>query len=647
MKIILLLIAVLSFGLILHAQNTYKVNPKFKAKSMEYTTQYIIDAVGKKSNSIIRTQKEPSSFKVVSGDRLLSFIPIGQSGNAYGFFGNPRTYIWADDNINSVVFTHRMILEPNTYGTGRIAYDVSTERGLDGTWTNNIQVYDPLGTDVANARYPEGGIYNPLGNTDPSNAYYSYYIPTLDGSNGSWGGFAHGVNNLTAIDPPEPTQHNLTTGDDFYRMVPNAYTITQDGISWMTDINNQDGVGFLGELIIAKGTFNAGTGDYEYEEWLMEILDPSDGINDEKIAFSPDGQTGYICIISNTETEPLPYTHSHPVLYKTTDGGEVWDDEPIQVQLGGEDGLETVKNFIADETLDEYFPGGWNRDELYYTLANHCDMAIDADGNPHITGYIALAAEEGGWYPYYEVSSTFHIFSLDGGETWDATHLYFNKTWDGDLGGISEYNRPQISTTMDGRYLFFSWIDSDIEGLEENTSPDIYCVSYDLYADIYSEVENITMFTQAMWVAFMGSQSHYVFTEINGNILTCTIPFVYQELDPGDPAAPVQFWYIDGFTYDFLLTDINEFENNILDVSQNYPNPFNGTSVVTVKLEKATDLSLEVLNLTGQKVYKINNGKVGAGSHTLTIDASKLSPGVYFYTVFAGEDAVTKKMIVN
>jgi hypothetical protein len=118
-------------------------------------------------------------------------------------------------------------------------------------------------------------------------------------------------------------------------------------------------------------------------------------------------------------------------------------------------------------------------------------------------------------------------------------------------------------------------------------------------------------------------------------------------LDPGNPLEEVQFWYIDGFTFDFLLTDINEFENNILYVSQNHPNPFNGTSVVTVKITKATDLSLEIYNLTGQKVYEINNGKVGAGSQTLTIDASNLSSGVYFYTVFAGEDKVTKKMIVN
>jgi hypothetical protein len=46
------------------------------------------------------------------------------------------------------------------------------------------------------------------------------------------------------------------------------------------------------------------------------------------------------------------------------------------------------------------------------------------------------------------------------------------------------------------------------------------------------------------------------------------------------------------------------------------------------------------------QVYEINNGKVQPGSHILTIDASKLSPGVYFYTVFAGEDKVTKKMII-
>ncbi|RLC22849.1 MAG: hypothetical protein DRH21_07855, partial [Deltaproteobacteria bacterium] len=33
--------------------------------------------------------------------------------------------------------------------------------------------------------------------------------------------------------------------------------------------------------------------------------------------------------------------------------------------------------------------------------------------------------------------------------------------------------------------------------------------------------------------------------------------------------------------------------------------------------------------------------------NTLTIDGSKLTPGIYFYTVRAGETTITKKMIVE
>ena len=90
--------------------------------------------------------------------------------------------------------------------------------------------------------------------------------------------------------------------------------------------------------------------------------------------------------------------------------------------------------------------------------------------------------------------------------------------------------------------------------------------------------------------------------------------------------------------------DISFTEDN---VSQNFPNPFNNTSVVKVTLEYAANLSLEVYNLMGQKVYEVSAGKVNAGSHNLTIDASEINSGIYFYTVKAGENSATKKMIVE
>ncbi len=94
-----------------------------------------------------------------------------------------------------------------------------------------------------------------------------------------------------------------------------------------------------------------------------------------------------------------------------------------------------------------------------------------------------------------------------------------------------------------------------------------------------------------------------------------------------------------GINNDNIITDAN--------VSQNYPNPFTGTSVVNVSLKKRANLSLEVTNLVGQVVFKTSKGDVNAGVHNFTIDASGLGSGVYFYTVKAGENSVTKKMIVE
>ena len=83
------------------------------------------------------------------------------------------------------------------------------------------------------------------------------------------------------------------------------------------------------------------------------------------------------------------------------------------------------------------------------------------------------------------------------------------------------------------------------------------------------------------------------------------------------------------------------------DVSQNFPNPFNENSTVVVNLSEKADLSLEVINITGQKVYELKTRNGSVGANILTIDGSNLTSGVYFYTVKAGDSSVTKKMIVE
>jgi hypothetical protein len=90
---------------------------------------------------------------------------------------------------------------------------------------------------------------------------------------------------------------------------------------------------------------------------------------------------------------------------------------------------------------------------------------------------------------------------------------------------------------------------------------------------------------------------------------------------------------------------INELSNNCnINI---YPNPFHGTTSISVSLIKTSEVAISITDLLGRNVYEINNGSVDAGTHTYTFDGSKLQSGIYFFTVKAGENSVTHKMIVE
>ncbi len=646
MKKILLFVLATGVAYGTYAQKVYKSVSTHLPKNevlMEPPASAVSPVVG---------QETDDSFTTTQNGRDATFTKIGSAGNAYGFYSNPRTYIWADPTINSIVFTHRMLGGTELQGNSRIAYDVSTDGGT--TWTTDVQVYTPLGEGTpypqAAGRYPQGGIINPEGNTDPANAFYTYFICTLDNSNGIWGGYGYGVNPLTETDPANPTQTNLTSGDGYFRLIPDAFHITPQAVAWYTDPSLEyDGTNYnyTGDLILGRGEIQ--DGDVVYTEDLLPFMDVTDGINDMKIAFSDDGQTGYILVMTDAASDPVPYTNYHPVLLKTEDGGESWSD-PIQVQLGGEDGLETLKSYFPDSALmNAGYPEGVNRDEVYYNMGYQADLVVDENGNPYITGIIAIGTEEG-WFPYENMMATWNVFSTDGGTTWNADALYDNRYLTGDIGAITQYNRPYVSRTYDGHYLFFSWLDSELDVAEQNDRPNIYVIGYDVedMTYYYGGVQNVTLFTQAWNKAFFGSQSYYVFAEQNGDMWDCEIPFVYEEFTvPGDDTQECDFWYIGGFTLDMpVSTDEIQADVNSVAVSQNQPNPATGITHILVTGQTDQPIRLTISNMLGQVVYTAQQ-KSGALVHNFSVNVSGFDAGIYLYTVKVGNQITTKKMMVK
>jgi hypothetical protein len=89
------------------------------------------------------------------------------------------------------------------------------------------------------------------------------------------------------------------------------------------------------------------------------------------------------------------------------------------------------------------------------------------------------------------------------------------------------------------------------------------------------------------------------------------------------------------------------FEQPGLEVSQNYPNPCQGSTTIGVELDKTNTVSVEVVNLIGQKVLSVPAKTMGSGIHEIRLDLNSFEAGVYFYTVTVGKQSITKKMIVN
>ncbi len=81
----------------------------------------------------------------------------------------------------------------------------------------------------------------------------------------------------------------------------------------------------------------------------------------------------------------------------------------------------------------------------------------------------------------------------------------------------------------------------------------------------------------------------------------------------------------------------------------NSPNPFNAMTTVTVALPEVSDLTVRIVNITGQQVAELAHGSYQSGVHEFAFDATGLASGIYFVhaTVPGQLDAVQKVMLVR
>ena len=115
----------------------------------------------------------------------------------------------------------------------------------------------------------------------------------------------------------------------------------------------------------------------------------------------------------------------------------------------------------------------------------------------------------------------------------------------------------------------------------------------------------------------------------------------------GGPQRVLQGCIIDGDTLGFITSvDKDYISLNSFELYQNYPNPFNPTTTIRFSLSEPQKVKLTVYSLLGEEIKVLLDDFKPAGNHSVIINASDLASGVYIYTLVAGQQSASKKLML-
>jgi len=81
-------------------------------------------------------------------------------------------------------------------------------------------------------------------------------------------------------------------------------------------------------------------------------------------------------------------------------------------------------------------------------------------------------------------------------------------------------------------------------------------------------------------------------------------------------------------------------------LSQNYPNPAINVTEISYTLSEISTVSFDVFDITGKSVYSINKGLQSTGRYNLNLNVADFESGIYYYSMQAGDQKITRKMVI-
>jgi hypothetical protein len=81
-------------------------------------------------------------------------------------------------------------------------------------------------------------------------------------------------------------------------------------------------------------------------------------------------------------------------------------------------------------------------------------------------------------------------------------------------------------------------------------------------------------------------------------------------------------------------------------INDAYPNPFNPTTQMSLTLNTAADVSVNVFNMNGQLVDVIADGQMSSGTYSFTWNGTNATSGIYFIKTEVGREVHAQKIML-
>ncbi|HBC47010.1 MAG TPA: hypothetical protein DCZ43_08190, partial [candidate division Zixibacteria bacterium] len=379
-----------------------------------------------------------------------------------------------------------------------------------------------------------------------------------------------------------------------------------------------------------KGNFNDnGAEDFFFvsNDYTRDTCSFSFYINDGNGFFNPGSQIN------------MPYYQAPHICISDINGDNVSD-----IILGGN--YDSLSIFLGNPD------GIFNEPYQLHTLIGYvgfflaCDLDLDGD-NDLVIGNDSLAIFRNNgngvfeWMSSYVLPSRYYYspFGIDVDENSDP-----------DLIVISEYHHTYSILRNDGNFIFRDGGTFNLTGFGTPT----------LAADVNSDgkTDLILSKLEHFGVTPLINQGNGTFQSTVGygtdyyRSLSCgdlngdgVFDLIYSEYATGGNRNRIGIMLNRS-----VAQSISENQNldlpKYFSISQNYPNPFNAQTTIRYTLPTASDVSIDIFDITGRKIETIISGRQDAGEYEAVWNAADLASGIYFYKLKAGEYSKTEKCIL-